>query len=169
MFGTRLMPGTREPSFISGMNAVPSRGSSESAAASATSEARMVVRALATARRSRARYGFLSMRTNQVSCASSSCGALPCAPPSSWAGCAPATAGAAFDGLGGLTFSRYEDSTGVSVSDSTSEMASAMAMVNASGENILPSMPVSVISGRNTRMITPTPKMTGVATSVTAW
>ena len=75
MFGTRLMPGTSEPSFISGMKAVPSSGSSDSEAASATTEARIVVRALATARRSSARYGLLSTRISQVSWASSSCAA----------------------------------------------------------------------------------------------
>jgi len=54
------------------------------------------------------------------------------------------------------------------VSDSSSEIASAIEMVNASGANILPSMPLSVISGRNTRMMMPTPTITGVATSCTA-
>src|SRR5256885_5700302 len=41
-------------------------------------------------------------------------------------------------------------------------------MVSASGPNILPSMPCSVISGRNTRMMMAMPKMVGVATSVVA-
>ena len=64
--------------------------------------------------------------------------------------------------------SRYDDSTGDSVSDRNSEIASAIEIVKASGANILPSMPDSVISGRNTRMMMPTPTITGVATSCTA-
>ena len=63
-------------------------------------------------------------------------------------------------------FKKYEHRTGVKVKESINEIRSAIAIVTARGLNILPSIPVNVISGRNTKMIIPTPKRTGVPTSV---
>ena len=65
-------------------------------------------------------------------------------------------------------FRKYEHSTGESTSDTSSDTSSEMAMASASGANILPSMPCSVISGRNTSTMIRMPKTVGVATSVVA-
>ena len=54
----------------------------------------------------------------------------------------------------------------MSVKERMSDMRSAIAIVTASGLNILPSIPVKVMSGMNTKMIMPTPKSTGLPTSV---
>ena len=47
-----------------------------------------------------------------------------------------------------------------------SEINKAIAIVTARGANILPSIPCIVISGKNTKMIIPTPNKTGLPTSV---
>ena len=47
-------------------------------------------------------------------------------------------------------------------------MVSAIAMVIAMGANILPSIPSSASKGINTKMMMPTPKSTGLPTSVAA-
>jgi hypothetical protein len=49
MLGTRLMPGTTEPSFISGMKAVPRKGNMPSVATSSTMPPATTLRLLATA------------------------------------------------------------------------------------------------------------------------
>ncbi len=56
----------------------------------------------------------------------------------------------------------------MTVSESSSDPASANTMVSATGMNSLPSSPCSVISGRNTMMMMATPAATGVMTSFTA-
>jgi hypothetical protein len=69
---------------------------------------------------------------------------------------------------GRLPRSRKEASTGITVSDSSSEAASAKTMVSATGTNSLPSSPCRVSSGRNTVTMIRMPEVTGVATSRTA-
>ncbi len=70
MLGARLMPGTIEPSFISGMNAVPRKGISAPVAKNTATATATVLRPLFRLSSSRRRYGFLSLRISQVSCAS---------------------------------------------------------------------------------------------------
>jgi len=59
----------------------------------------------------------------------------------------------------------HEARTGTTVSDNSSDEASAKTMVNATGPNILPSSPCKVRSGRKTRMMMTMPEATGAATS----
>ena len=61
-----------------------------------------------------------------------------------------------------------EASTGISVSESTSEPAIAKAMVNAIGLNSFPSRPSSANNGRNTTIMMMIAKAIGFATSLAA-
>ena len=63
---------------------------------------------------------------------------------------------------------RKDDSTGMTVSDRMSELASANTIVIATGTKNLPSRPCSVIKGRNTTAMIRMPAATGAATSRTA-
>ena len=70
--------------------------------------------------------------------------------------------------LGRLLASTSSESTGTTVSATTSETSSAMSMVAASGANILPSIPCSVNSGTRMMAMMSTEKATGRATSTSA-
>ena len=63
---------------------------------------------------------------------------------------------------------KYEASTGVAVSDSSSEPVSAKMTVSAIGRNIFPSTPCSARIGRCTIVMIATPKTTGRRTSSVA-
>ena len=126
------------PSSSVGMNDLPMSGNRAAAPTSASSAATMTTRAWPSAQCSSGWYAASSLRTSQ---------GLPWCPP-----CLSAT----------------EASTGMTVSDSSSEAPSANTMVSATGPNSLPSSPCRVKSGRNTIMMMSTPAATGVATSCVA-
>ncbi len=63
---------------------------------------------------------------------------------------------------------RNDASTGITVSESTSEPDSAKTIVSATGLKSLPSSPCSVSSGRNTITMIAMPEATGSVTSRTA-
>ncbi len=65
-------------------------------------------------------------------------------------------------------FSTTRHSTGITKIDSSSDASSASATVNASGENIFPSRPCSVMIGTKVRAMISSPRMLGCRTSTAA-
>ncbi len=68
MLGTRSIAGEIEPSFISGMNAVPRNGNTASVARKSATAAPIAFPSFASAQSRMRRYGPLIVRISQVSC-----------------------------------------------------------------------------------------------------
>lgn len=148
MFGVWLMFGIIEFFFILGMNVVFRNGISVLVVRNIVIVMIMVLWLLFRFSFSKCRYGFFILWISYVLCVLCLvCGLLLCL---------------LLMCLCVLGLSRYDDSMGVSVSDSISEKNSVIVIVKVSGVNILFFMFFSVISGRNIRMMMFMLKIMGV-------